>query len=70
MVIMIKISVINPILNIATAVYSPISARTICPALILAANRKDSVSGRTVILTVSIKIKNGFNHVGAPSGRK
>jgi hypothetical protein len=40
------------------------------PALILAANRKDNVRGRTMILVVSIKIKNGFNHVGAPSGSK
>jgi hypothetical protein len=35
-----------------------------------AASRNDKVSGRTVILTVSIRIKNGFSHVGAPSGRK
>jgi hypothetical protein len=41
-----------------------------CPALMFAANRNDSVIGRTMILIVSIKIRNGFNHKGAPSGRK
>lgn len=41
-----------------------------CPALMLAANRKDSVKGRTMILVVSIKTRNGFNQSGAPSGRK
>ena len=34
----------------------------------LAASRKDRVSGRTVILIVSIKTKNGFNQWGAPPG--
>jgi len=28
------------------------------------------VRGRTIILIVSIKIRNGFNHIGAPSGKK
>lgn len=55
--------------NIA-APYSLARPKTMWPALIFAANRNESVSGRTLILTVSIKIKNGFNHVGAPSGRK
>jgi hypothetical protein len=41
-----------------------------CPALIFAASRKDSVSGRTKTLVVSINTKNGFNQSGAPSGRK
>ena len=40
------------------------------PALILAANRNDKVIGRTKILVVSIRTKNGFNQSGAPSGRK
>ena len=35
-----------------------------------AANRKDRVIGRTSVLTVSIRIKNGFNHEGAPPGSK
>jgi hypothetical protein len=35
-----------------------------------AANRNDSVRGRTVILVVSIRMRNGFSHAGAPSGRK
>ena len=40
------------------------------PAVMLAANRNDSVIGRTMILVVSIITKNGFNHSGAPSGKK
>ena len=39
-----------------------------CPALILAANRKDSVIGCTKSLTLSTITKNGFNHSGAPPG--
>lgn len=41
-----------------------------CPALIFAASRTDRVIGRTAVLTVSIKIKKGFNHVGAPLGSR
>jgi hypothetical protein len=47
-----------------------ISLNTMCPALMLAANRKDKVRGRTEILVVSIRIRNGFSHVGAPSGSR
>jgi len=47
-----------------------IRPKTICPALMLAANRNESVNGRTIILVVSIKIRNGFSHLGAPSGSK
>jgi len=36
----------------------------------LAASRNESVSGRTVILVVSINTRNGFSQSGAPSGRK
>ena len=36
----------------------------------LAANRNDSVNGRTVILTVSINTRKGFNHNGAPDGSR
>lgn len=50
--------------------YKEISLRTICPAVIFAANRNDRVIGRTKILVVSIITKNGFSHVGAPSGKK
>ena len=50
--------------------YSLISVSTICPAVILAANRNESVIGRTKILVVSIRTRNGFNHSGAPSGKK
>ena len=35
-----------------------------------AANRNDRVIGRTSVLIVSIRTRNGFSHVGAPSGRK
>ena len=41
-----------------------------CPALILAANRKDSVIGRTEILIVSICTKKGLSQSGAPDGNK
>jgi hypothetical protein len=50
--------------------YKLMSLRTIWPALIFAASRNDSVSGRTAILVVSIRIRNGLSHVGAPSGSK
>jgi hypothetical protein len=36
----------------------------------LAANRNERVRGRTIILVVSIRTRNGFNQSGAPSGRK
>lgn len=39
------------------------------PALIFAANRNDRVIGRTKILIVSTKTKNGFNQSGAPPGK-
>ena len=35
-----------------------------------AANRKERVIGRTIILDDSIKTKNGLSQFGAPSGRK
>lgn len=35
-----------------------------------AASRNDSVIGWTNTLIVSVSTKNGFSHVGAPSGRK
>ncbi len=41
-----------------------------CPAVMFAANRNDSVNGRTNTLDDSISTKNGFNQSGAPSGRK
>ena len=44
--------------------------RTIWPALIFAASRTDRVIGRTSILTVSIKIRKGLSHAGAPAGRR
>jgi len=47
-----------------------IKPNTMWPALIFAARRNDRVSGRTAILVVSIIIRNGFNHLGAPSGNK
>jgi len=56
--------------NIAPTQYNLIKVNTICPAVIFAANRKDKVIGRTIILVVSIITKKGFNHSGAPSGRK
>jgi len=44
--------------------------RTTCPAVIFAARRNLSVTGRTEILIDSIIIKNGFSQVGALSGRR
>lgn len=35
-----------------------------------AASRNLRVMGRTEILVVSINTKNGFNHLGAPPGRR
>lgn len=43
---------------------------TTCPALMLAASRKDRVMGRSKILTVSISTRNGFSQSGAPEGRR
>jgi hypothetical protein len=56
--------------NHAAAQYTPTRLRTICPALMLAASRNDRVRGRTKILVVSIKTRNGLSQSGAPSGRK
>ncbi len=56
--------------NSAPTQYSLISVSTMCPAVILAANRNDNVIGRTRILVVSMSTRNGFNHSGAPSGKK
>lgn len=53
---------------IAPTRYILTNPKTICPALILAASRKDSVMGRTSILIVSIKTKAGANQLGAPEG--
>lgn len=43
---------------------------TTCPAVKLAASRKERVMGRTAILTVSTMTKKGFNQEGAPPGRR
>lgn len=43
---------------------------TTCPALILAARRKDKVIGRSKILTVSISTRNGLSQSGAPEGSR
>jgi len=56
--------------NHAAAQYTPTNLRTMWPALILAARRNDRVAGRTIILVVSIKTRNGLSQSGAPSGRK
>ena len=45
-------------------------ASTIWPALILAARRKERVTGRTETLVDSIDTKSGFSHNGAPPGRR
>lgn len=56
--------------NIAPTQYNLISVSTIWPAVMFAANRNDSVIGRTAILVVSISTRNGLSHSGAPSGKK
>ena len=56
--------------NRALAEKIAINIITICPALILAARRNDSVIGRTEILVDSIITKNGFSQLGAPLGRR
>ena len=40
------------------------------PAVMFAANRNDSVIGRTRALRVSIRTKGGFSQAGAPPGSK
>ena len=40
------------------------------PALMFAASRNESVSGRTMMLVVSMITRNGFSHSGAPSGKR
>lgn len=57
-------------LNMAAAEYMLRSPKTIWPALMLAASRNERVRGRTEILVVSIKTRNGLSQSGAPSGRK
>ena len=54
----------------APAAYRLINPRTMWPALIFAAKRKDNVIGRTKILSVSIKIKAGDSQLGAPEGKR
>lgn len=41
-----------------------------CPALMLATSRIESVIGRTQSLTVSTKTRNGLRAAGAPPGRR
>ena len=41
-----------------------------CPALMFAASRNESVNGRTRTLVVSIIIRKGFSQSGAPSGKR
>lgn len=52
----------------APAAYIFTKPKTIWPALILAAKRKDRVIGRTRILMDSIKTNGGASQVGAPDG--
>lgn len=53
----------------ALAVKIAIRIITMCPALMLAARRKDSVMGRTENLEDSTTTRNGFSQEGAPPGR-
>lgn len=47
----------------------PIKVRTMCPALIFAARRKDRVIGRTRMLTVSIRMRGTESQAGVLVGR-
>jgi hypothetical protein len=60
----------NVELNIEALPYTPISVSTMCPAVIFAASRNESVTGRTMFLVVSIKTRNGFSQSGAPLGSR
>lgn len=55
---------ITPIRNVLAKV------SIMCPALILAASRKERVSGRRRFLSVSIRTKKGFSHKGEPAGKR
>lgn len=57
-------------LRIALERYVPTRPITTWPALRLAVSRKQRVIGRTSILKVSTRIRNGFSHAGAPAGSK
>ena len=50
--------------------YTPISPKIIWPAVIFAARRKERVTGRAIILTVSTSTRKGFSQSGAPPGRR
>lgn len=58
------------LLDINEIKYDLIKPKTTWPAVIFAANRKDNVSGRTKVLSVSIITRNGFNQSGAPPGSR
>ena len=61
---------VHSLVNRAVLPYPLINARTMCPALILAASRNDRVTGRTLILIVSIITRKGFSQSGAPPGKR
>jgi hypothetical protein len=44
--------------------------RTTWPAVIFAAKRKLKVRGRRLMLVASTRLRKGFNHLGAPLGRR
>lgn len=63
----------NTIMNILIFILienEEINLKITWPAVIFAASRNLNVNGRTIILVVSIKIRNGLNHDGALSGRR
>lgn len=57
-------------INSHTAAYVPISVRTMWPAVMLAASRKERVSGRERVLKVSTRTRNGVSQDGAPLGER
>jgi hypothetical protein len=58
------------IINEAEEKITVARVRRIWPAVMLAANRKDRVIGRRIILVVSISTRNGLSQPGEPSGRR
>ena len=65
-----KQSAVSMLINSHTAVYVPISVSTMCPAVMLAASRKERVSGRERVLRVSTRTRNGVSQDGAPLGAR
>ena len=56
--------------NKVEELYVPRRIRTMWPALMFAARRKERVKGREKVLIVSTSDRNGLSHCGAPWGSR